>query len=107
MAKIKSVRSLDREIARLQAKAKTLEAELDKSLDYLQDNYSSMIMNSVFSKATGLKGGVAGTVLSFILSNEKLANALSKIVNDLMDKAATGIDKLAEKMSKKKEDSYE
>lgn len=108
MAKITSVESLDREINRLQTKAKVLEAELDKSLDYLQDNYSSMIMNSVLAKATGgLKSGIAGTVLSFILNNEKLANALSKIGGDLIDKAATGIDRLAEKMTKKKDDAEE
>src|SRR5689334_10783977 len=108
MAKIKSIETLDREIARLQTKAKDLEGKLDDSFDYLQDNYSSMIMNSVIGKATGsLKSGITGTVLNVILSNERLASSFSKIVNDLLDKAATGIDRLAEKMAKKKEDPEE
>jgi len=108
MAKITSVESLDREINRLQVKAKDLEGKLDESLDYLQDNYSSMIMNSVLGNATGgLKGGITGTILSVVLSNDKLANAFSKIVNDLLNKAANGIDRLAEKMTKKKDDSDE
>ncbi len=108
MAKITSIESLDMEINRLRAKAKDLEGKLDESLDYLQDNYSSMIMNSVLGKATGgLKSGITGTILSVVLSNEKLASAFSKIINDLLDKAASGIDRLAEKMTKKKDDSEE
>ncbi len=108
MAKINSIEKLDREISRLQAKAKDLEGRLDESFDYLQDNYSSMIMNSVLHHAAGgLKNGIAGTILNFILNNEKLANALSKVINDLADKAATGIDRLAEKMRRKKKDEDE
>lgn len=107
--KLNSTESLDQEIIRLQARAKELETQLDDSLDYLQDNYSSMIMNSVFSKAGGLlpggiKGGVAGTILSFILGNEKLVEAISRVTNHLVEKAADGIDKLADKIVKKKEE---
>jgi hypothetical protein len=106
--KITSIETIDREIARLQLKAKDIEGELDKSLDYLQDNYSSMIMNSVFSGAAngisgGLKGGVLSTILGFILGNEKLVEAFSRVTNHLVDKAADGIDKLADKIVKKKE----
>ena len=106
MAKITTIKSLDDEIRRLQAKAKDLEGRLDESLDYLQDNYSSMIMKSVLGNATGgIKSGIAGTVLSVILSNDKLSNAFSKIMNDLMDKTATGLDWLAEKMTRKKDEA--
>ncbi|MBS1573832.1 MAG: hypothetical protein JST09_00895 [Bacteroidetes bacterium] len=106
--KINSIESIDNEILRLQSKAKELESRLDNSLDFLQDNYSSMIMNSVFSKAgsllpAGIKGGIAGTILSFILGNEKLVEAFSRVTNHLVEKAADGIDKLADKIVKKKE----
>ena len=102
--KINNTESLDQEIRRLQAKADKLEEKLDESLDYLQDNYSSMIMNSVLSKAAGgFKGGVAGTVLSFLLGNEKLMGAFSKIANHLVEKAAAGIDILADKLTKSKD----
>jgi len=102
--KINNTESLDQEIRRLQAKADKLEEKLDESLDYLQDNYSSMIMNSVLSKAAGgFKGGVAGTALSFLLGNEKLVEAFSKIANYLVEKAATGIDILADKLTKTKD----
>ena len=106
--KIINIETLDQEIARLQSKAKDLEGDLDKSLDYLQDNYSSMIMNSVFSGAVsgisgGLKGGVLSTIIGFILGNEKLVEAFSRVTNQLVEKAANGIDKLADKMTKKKD----
>jgi hypothetical protein len=106
--KITSIETLDQEIARLQSKAKDLEGELDKSLDYLQDNYSSMIMNSVFSGAAsglsgGIKGSVISTILGFILGNEKLVEAFSRVTNHLVEKAADGIDKLADKIAKKKD----
>ena len=102
--KINNVESLDQEIRRLQAKADKLEEKLDESLDYLQDNYSSMIMNSVLSKAAGgMKNGVAGTVLSFLLGNEKLVEAFSRIANHLIEKAANGIDILADKITRKKD----
>jgi len=109
MAKrITSIATLDLEIAHLQSKAKDLETQLDNSLDYLQDNYSSMIMNSVFSKAAGgiaggIKGGIAGTILSFIFGNEKLVEAFSRIANYLVDKVAAGIDKLADVIVKKED----
>jgi predicted PurR-regulated permease PerM len=107
--KINSIETLDQEITRLQSRAKDLEGELDNSLDYLQDNYSSMIMNSVFSKAAsgisgGIKGGIISTILSFILGNEKLVEAFSRVTNHLVDKAADGIDRLADKIVNKKED---
>ena len=102
--KINTIQSLDQEIHRLQAKADKLEDKLDESLDYLQDNYSSMIMNSVLSKAAGgFKSGIAGTVLSFLLGNEKFVEAFSKIANHLVEKAAMGIDILADKLTKNKD----
>lgn len=106
--KINNTESLNEEISRLQSKAKELENRLDNSLNYLQDNYSAMIVNSVFSKAGnmlpgGIKGGIIGTILSLILSNEKIAEAFSKITNHLAEKAADSIDRLAEKIVKKKD----
>ncbi|MGC4035431.1 MAG: hypothetical protein QM764_05670 [Chitinophagaceae bacterium] len=100
--RINSVEALDQEILRLQAKAKVLENELDHSLDYLQDNYSSMIMNSVFSRTAGnIKNGVVGTVLSLVMSNEKLMDAVGSITGQLLNKLAEGLEKLTERFGKK------
>lgn len=103
--RIDSIESLDKEILRLQAKAKGLEQQLDTSLDYLQDNYSSMIMNSVFSPvAAGIKGGVWGAIFSFFLGNEKLMEALSKMADHLLKKLTGTIEKLADRWARKKDD---
>ena len=101
--KIKDIASLDKEIRRMQEKAQVLEGKLDESLDYLQDNYSSMLVNSVFNTG-GMKSTVTGTVLSFLLGNEKLRDAFSKIINHLTDKVAAGLDILADKLGGKKEE---
>jgi hypothetical protein len=101
MAKIDSLKSLDAEIKRLQTKAKDLESRLENSFEQLQDNYPSMIMNSMMgSAAEHFKGGVTGVLLRVILNNEKLANAFSKIINEVIERAATGVDWLARKMAK-------
>ena len=103
--KIKDIASLDKEIRRMQAKAQALEGKLDESLDYLQDNYSSLIMNSVFQGAGNMsvKGSVAGTVAGMLLANERMQAVLSKITTNLVDKAADGLEKLADKFAKKED----
>ncbi len=47
---IHNLDSLEREIYRLKLEAKNIEGKLDKNLDYLQDNYWRMTMNSLFCK---------------------------------------------------------
>ena len=98
--KIKNIESLESEIRRLQDKAKIYEEKLDSSLDYLQDNYSSMIMGSLFNRE-GLKNSFAGSLAGFFLGNEKLQEAVSNIVNNLAEKATIGLEKLSEKLAKK------
>lgn len=101
--KIKSIDSLENQILLLQAKAKILEDRLDDNLDYLQDNYSSMIMRSLF-KTDGAKTSLVGSIAGFFLGNEKLQEALSNIVSTLAEKATIGIEKLSEKLSGKNTD---
>ncbi|MES1217017.1 MAG: hypothetical protein ABUT20_15995 [Bacteroidota bacterium] len=98
--KIKNIESLEGQIRRLQDKAKILEEKLDVNLDYLQDNYSSMIMGSIFNKE-GIKNSFAGSFAGFFLGNEKLQEAVSNIVNNLAEKATIGLEKLSEKLTKK------
>jgi hypothetical protein len=98
--KIKNTETLENEIRRLQAQAKVLEDKLDTNLDYLQNNYSSMIMGSLFNKE-GIKNSFAGSIAGFFLGNEKLREAISNIVNTLAEKASAGIEKLSERLSKR------
>ena len=96
--KIKDIDSLDNEIQRLQVKAGNLEERLNDNFEYLQENYSSMIMSSVFSNTGTVKNSIAGTVAGYVLGNEKLQEVISRFVNHLVDKAATGLDKLADRV---------
>lgn len=103
--KIKNIESLNEEINRLQAKARGLEEGLNENLDYLQENYSSLIMNSVFHGAgnMNMKNSVAGTVAGLILGNERIQAILSKLATHLLDKAADGLEKVADKFAKKED----
>ncbi len=98
--KITTTESLNNEISRLQARAKVLEEKLDDNLDYLQDNYSSMIMGSIF-KGDGVNSSFAGSIGGFLLGNDRLREALVNIVNALTDVISGWIEKLADKLSRK------
>jgi len=97
---INNTRSLDAEIRRLEEKSGKLEDKLDRNLEYLQDNYSSLIMGSLF-RQDGIKNSVAGSLAGFFLGNEKLQDALSNIANTLAERATDGLEKLSEILSKK------
>ena len=97
---ISNTDSLDMEIRRLEEKAGKLEEKLDHNLEYLQDNYSSMIMGSLF-KQDGMKSSFAGSLAGFFFGNEKLQDALSHIANTLAERATDGLEKLSEIFSKK------
>jgi len=97
---ISNTQSLDNEIRRLEEKAGKLEGKLDRSFEYLQDNYSSMIMGSLF-KQDGIKSGFAGSLAGFFLGNEKLQEAFANIANTLAERATDGIERLSEILSKK------
>ena len=97
---ISNTQSLDNEIKRLEEKAGKLEGKLDRSFEYLQDNYSSMIMGSLF-KQDGVKSSFAGSLAGFFLGNEKLQEALANIANTLAERATDGIERLSEILAKK------
>jgi len=95
---IYDLESLDREVARLRLRTKELEEEIDQSLNYLQEHYSSMTMKSVFPLLLQ-KAGIAGSVLEFFLQNERLRENLGKLGGYLLDKFSDGLEFLADKLS--------
>jgi len=101
---INNLKSLDKEIFRLLNRTKELEQELDGKLDYLQDNYSSMMMKS-FLPAIGQKGGVAGTLLHFIFQNERLQDSLLKLAERLFNKVSDGVEFIVDKIDGKKNEN--
>lgn len=101
---IQSLEALDKEIYRQRLKARGLEKKLDDNLDYLQDNYGSMIRNSVFK--SGLKETIVGTVLGAVLGNNRLQDGLAKMASPLAEKAAEWIEKLVNKVKPAKEEDF-
>jgi hypothetical protein len=93
--------SLEREIYRLTLEAKNIEEKLDNNLAHLEENFSSITMNSFFGKKKNRENEQASFFTS-LLKNEKLTTVVDKITDRIADRAAEGIDKLLDKMFHKK-----
>lgn len=100
MSNIKNLDTLEKEIYRLKLKSKELEARFDDNIEHLQNNYGSMIRNSIFHSKKEAQP-VSTTLMNAVVNNEKLQSALSRIVNHLAEKAADGIDAVIDKLFKK------
>ncbi|HTQ27958.1 MAG TPA: hypothetical protein VMI35_07515 [Puia sp.] len=101
--KMDSLQDIEQEISRLQARTRSLENQLDERLQYLQENYSSLVMKSVFP-GMRQQGGIPGSVLELVLGNERFRDSLGKLADRLFDKVSDGIDYLSEKLDRKKEE---
>lgn len=100
---IDSLELLDKKIFALKTRAKALEKQMDERLDYLQDNYSSMMMKS-FIPAIGTKGGVAGSIIHLVLQNRRLQDSFGKLAEQLFNKVSDGVEFIVDKLDKKKND---
>lgn len=81
---IHNLDSLEREIYRLKLQAKNMEGKLDKNLDYLQDNYWNMTMNSFFCKGDSKKNGGG----SNFFRHEGFNATINTIAGNIADKAS-------------------
>ena len=110
MKRTKNVRNLDsleRELYRLELDAKNIEGKLDHNLGHLQENFSSMAMNSLFCNKNNKEEDKESRFGSF-LKNEKINTVVNKITEHIADRAADGIDKLIDKIfARKKHHSTE
>jgi hypothetical protein len=104
---IKDIDSLEREIYMLKREAKQLEHQLDENLDYLQQNYGRLTMNSVFSRARTGRELLSEKLTESIWSNEKFQYALNKVVNYFVDKTADGVEIMVDKIFTKKDETPE
>jgi len=104
--KIRNLNSLNKEILRLEAKAENIGQKLDNNFEYLQENYLTLIKKSIFkSSATGAAGvGIVGAIISSLVGNDRLREALSKVASPLADKAAGWIENLLSRMGKKEKE---
>ena len=99
---IRDLPSLEREISRLQQRARQLELKMDSSLDYLQENYTSMVFGS-FLPFLGRNTGIGGMVLKFLLQNRRLRQQMTQLTEFLFDKASDWLDLLLDKLDFKKD----
>jgi hypothetical protein len=94
--------TLEKEIYRLQLRAKNTRDELNNNFEYLQDHYTSMTMNSVFSRSSCRKEKLKEKIISSIWENEKIHDGLDQIIERLADKTSDGIENLLNKIFHKK-----
>ena len=99
---IRNLASLEKEIQRLRGEAKSMEKEMDDNMSYLQQNYSSMLMNSVLPETAGYKG-IPGTLIHLILQHEKLRDAIARLAEHLLDKVSDGLEFVTEKIFTRKD----
>lgn len=98
---IHSLQKLEKEIYRLQLKAKNIEQQLDDNFDHLQDNFHGMAWNSLIRYKSSKQRWSAGVVQG-LLSQERLQDALARIVSYLADKLSDGIEGLIGRIFGKK-----
>lgn len=98
---IKNLDTLEKEIYRLKLEAKQIEEKLDQNLDYLQENFSSMTMNSFFHKKKHTENGKTGFFDS-AFKNDTFNTAIGKITDRIAVKAADGFESLVDKIFEKK-----
>ena len=104
---IQTLYDLEKEIFKLQLRAKDIELRLDDSFDHLHDNFYKMGWNSVFrfrrrkrreeeesSFSTGFLQGLLGT--------ESIQLLLEKLIPQLSAKLSAGLERLMERWFGKK-----
>ncbi len=105
-SKIKNLDTLEKEIYRLRLEAKNTEEKLENNLDYLQRNYASMTMNSIFSRSSSKESGkerIKEKLFNSIWENERIHEGINKIIGHLADRASEGIENLIDKILHRKE----
>jgi cell shape-determining protein MreC len=100
--KINSLSTLEKEIRRLKADAKRMEAQMDDNFSYLQENYVSLALNSILPEKTTYKG-IPATIISLFLEHDRFRNTVIKLAEQLVNKVSDGIDFISEKLSGKKD----
>jgi len=97
---IASLDALNEKIDSLHVRKEELENELENNWEFLQDNYSLLIRNSIFKRAAFLR---RNTILNSVLSIPKVQDAVSVIIDKVSLKIEAIIFNLLEKTFPKKD----
>lgn len=98
---IHSLHSLEKEIFKLQLKARAIEDTLDHNFDHLQDNFNRMAWNSLVRYKSNKQSWSAGVVQG-LLGQDRIQDALAKLVAFLADRLSDGLDGLINRVFGKK-----
>ena len=93
---IKDLPSLEREIHRLRREERIIESKFGENFNYLQENYQSILLNSIVPEKAAYKS-IPASLLQLLLQHEKLRKALINLAENLIDKAAVGIEFIIDK----------
>lgn len=98
--RIHNLDTLDREIYRLRLEAKNIEQKLDRNLDHFQEHYPSMAFHSFFS-GKQRREEARSPFFDSLFRSEALSSVIGKFAEFAAGKAASAIEALLDKLSKK------
>ncbi len=93
----RSLDILDKDIRRLQEKAKSLEEEIDQNFVYLQHHSATIFINSLFPGKRRERDERTEGLLQALLQNDRLQGTLHKLLTRLAEKGSGLINKLIDK----------
>jgi hypothetical protein len=102
--KINRLEALEKQIRHLKSDSKRMEVQMDENLNHLQENYLSMALNSILPEETIYKG-IPATIISLFLEHDRFRNTIIRLTEQILDKAAEGIEFISQKLARKKDSS--
>ena len=99
-ASIHNLDTLEKEIYRLKLEVRSIEKSLDNNFEHLQQNCSSMFMNSFFQKKKHEEKERNSFFDSFF-KNENFNGFVNKVTQHITNKASEGIDDLINRLFQK------
>lgn len=93
--------SLDKEIRRLQKKARVLEAQIDDNFTYFQHHSGSMFVRSLLPRQLEGEAVTGNRVVDTFLQNERLQRILIRLADRLAEKLGDGLNWLVDRVFRK------
>lgn len=85
--KIHSLGALEKEIIELKRKSRKLEEKLDDNITHFQENYPSILINSLWPARNQYRS-IPRAIAGLFLKQDRMQNAVNDLTERLSDKAA-------------------
>ena len=89
---IRNLSSLNREIQRLETDLKRKGDQLEMNLNYLQDNYGKMTLNSFMHKPDAGRESIKEKIFSAVWENDVVQKGIDSVVSHMAEGASSLID---------------